>query len=222
MRLVRSHRYRDRVEAGETLAELVAARLAERGRSAGRPIVLGLPRGGVPVAAPVADRLDAELDVLTVRKIGTPGQRELAMGAVASGDLTVFNEDLIDRLGLRPRVIEERVQQARHELAAQDARLRGGRPAPELTDRVVVIVDDGLATGATMQAAARAVRTAAPALLVAAVPVGAPESSRLIAALTDVFVCPLQPVTFSAVGQWYVDFSATSDDDVERLLAGHR
>lgn len=222
MELVRSHRYRDRVDAGKALADAVAERLGDGPPTERRPIVLGLPRGGVPVAAPVAERLGAELDILTVRKIGTPGQRELAMGAVASGDLTVFNEDLIERLGLRSGVIEERVQQARAELAAQDSRLRGGRPAPELTDRMVVIVDDGLATGATMQAAARAVRTATPSLLVAAVPVGAPESCRLIEMITDVFVCPLQPSTFSAVGQWYVDFSATSDDDVDRLLRAAR
>lgn len=185
-------------------------------------VVLGLPRGGVPVAAKVAERIGAELDVLTVRKIGTPGQRELAIGAVASGGLTVFNEDLIDQIGLSPHELEDRAAAARTELAAQEARFRPDRGAMQLTGRTVVVVDDGLATGATMQAAIRAVRTAQPSRLVAAVPVGAPESCALIAELADVLVCPLRPPLFSAVGQWYGDFSATSDDEVLRLLAEHQ
>lgn len=184
-------------------------------------IVLGLPRGGVPVAAPVAERLGADLDVLTVRKIGAPGQRELAIGAVASGGLTVLNDELIAQLRLPAGVIRDRTDAAREELAAQEERFRRGRPPLPLADRVVVIVDDGLATGATMQAAVRAVRTAGPVRVVAAVPVGAPESCELVTELTDAFVCPMRPVLFSAVGQWYHDFSATSDDDVLHLLAAH-
>jgi putative phosphoribosyl transferase len=217
------HRYRDRDEAGRVLADLVAERLAAEGDvpGEGRPIVLGLPRGGVPVAAVIADRVGGELDVLCVRKVGTPGQRELALGAVASGGLTVLNDDLIYQLGLPDKAIRRSIEAAEEELAAQEARFRPDRPPLSLGRRVVIVVDDGLATGATMRAALQAVRTATPARLVGAVPVGAPESCQLVEALTDDFVCPLRPPLFSAVGQWYHDFSATSDADVHRLLAEH-
>jgi predicted phosphoribosyltransferase len=218
------HRYRDRDEAGRVLAELVAERLAAAGGVPGeaRPLALGLPRGGVPVAAVIAERVDGELDVLCVRKVGTPGQRELALGAVASGGLTVLNDDLIHQLGLSERAVGRSIEAAEEELVAQEARFRPNRPPLELGGRVVIVVDDGLATGATMRAAVRAVRTAEPARLIAAVPVGAPESCQAVEALTDDFVCPMRPPLFSAVGQWYVDFSATSDADVHRLLAAHQ
>src|SRR5262249_58607747 len=134
------------------------------------------PRGGVPVAAPVARRLGAELDVLAVRKIGTPGHSELAIGAIASGGLVVHNEGLVAQLGLRRRAVERRVDQARDELLTQERRLRGDRPRPELAGRVVVLVDDGLATGATMRAAVLAVRTTTPRRIVVAVPVGPPDT----------------------------------------------
>ncbi|MGI9053994.1 MAG: phosphoribosyltransferase [Ilumatobacteraceae bacterium] len=225
---MRRRAYQDRHEAGTELADLVAIHLA--GHLAGTDrspntvdvdvVVLGLARGGVPVAAPIAVRLGAPLDVLTVRKIGAPGQRELAIGAVASGGLIMFNDDLVARLGLRRREIDDLAARARAELVEKEARFRRDHPAVPLAGRVVVVVDDGLATGATMQVALAAVRTAEPASMVAAIPVGAPDSCRRVAESADVLICPFQPEDFSAVGQWYRDFSATSDDEVLRLLAG--
>ena len=214
-------RYEDRDEAGRVVAELVA-KCVEAADDDRPPIVLGLPRGGVPVAAPVAERLGADLDVLTVRKIGAPGQRELAVGAVASGGLTVLNDELIAQLRLPAGVVRRPHQcgAARSWRRRRNGSGAVGHHSPSGTG-CVVIVDDGLATGATMQAAVRAVRTAGPIRVVAAVPVGAPESCALVAELTDAFVCPMRPVLFSAVGQWYHDFSATSDDDVLHLLAAH-
>jgi putative phosphoribosyl transferase len=212
---MRWSRYRSRVEAGRVLADDVARRV-----SAGRVVVLGLPRGGVPVAAEVAARLGAPLDVLTVRKIGTPGHVELAIGAMASGGLVVRNDDLIARLGLSAADVATRVEIARRELDDRDRRLRGDRPPPDLADAVVVLVDDGLATGATMRAAVGAVRSAGPAQVVVAVPVGPPDTVAELATLADEVVCPRQPPGFVAVGEWYRDFSATTDDEVIALLRG--
>jgi predicted phosphoribosyltransferase len=217
MRLT-SSRYRDRTEAGRVLAEHVAASADDALAS----VVLALPRGGVPVAAPVAERLGAPLDVLTVRKVGTPGHEELALGAVASGGLVVLNEDLVRRLGLDEQAVAARVEIARRELAARDRRLRGDRPPPDLAGKRVVLVDDGLATGATMRAAVAAVRSAGPARVVVAVPVGPPETVEELAALADEVICPLQPQDFAAVGQWYRDFSETTDAQVAELLARRR
>jgi putative phosphoribosyl transferase len=211
-------RYRDRHEAGKILADHVAERMPPRGEDEAPPIVLGLPRGGVPVAAPVAARLGAPLDVLTVRKIGTPHHEELAIGAVASGGLRVLNDELIAHLGVPPSVVEERTNLALRELEQREARLRGDRPPVPLAGRTVVVVDDGLATGATMRAAVRALRSADAATVVVAVPVGAPDSCGELEALADLVVCPRRPVDFSAVGQWYDDFSATTDAEVIELL----
>jgi putative phosphoribosyl transferase len=210
--------FRDRAEAGEVLAEAVAERLGPGVDGAG-VVVLGLPRGGVPVAAAVARRLGATLDILAVRKIGTPGHTELAIGAIASGGLVVHNEALVAQLGLKRRAVEKRIELARDELDAQERRLRGDRPRPELAGHIVVLVDDGLATGATMRAAVLAVRTAGAARVVVAVPVGPPDTCGELAMVADDVVCPVQPPMFVAVGQWYDDFSATTDDDVLRLLA---
>jgi putative phosphoribosyl transferase len=208
--------YRNRQEAGEVLAKHVAEHL---GPDPGPVTVLGLARGGVPVGAPIADRLGADLDVLTVRKIGTPGHRELAIGAVASGGLMVVNDDLIARLGLRRSDVEAQAELARRELAERESRFRREASARPLDGQTVIVVDDGLATGATMRAAIDAVRAADPAAVIAAVPVGAPDSCELVAESADALICPLQPAGFSAVGQWYDDFSTTTDDDVLRLLA---
>jgi putative phosphoribosyl transferase len=211
-------RYRDRLEAGRILADRVAERLPPGDSATPPPVVLGLPRGGVPVAAPVAARLGAPLDVLAVRKIGTPHHEELAIGAVASGGLRVLNDELIAHLGLSPPVVEERTDLARRELEQREARLRGDRPPVPLAGRTVVVVDDGLATGATMRAAVAAVRSAGADKVIVAVPVGAPDSCAELETLADVVVCPLRPGDFSAVGQWYDDFSATTDSEVVQLL----
>jgi putative phosphoribosyl transferase len=210
---MRWSRYRSRRDAGRVLADEVAARLPE-----GPVVVLGLPRGGVPVAAEVAQRLGAPLDVLTVRKVGTPGHVELAIGAVASGGLVVRNDALIARLGLRAHEVAARVDVARRELAERDARLRGDRPRPALSGTTVVLVDDGLATGATMRVAIAAVRAASAARVVVAVPVGPPDTVAAIAALADEVVCPRQPPDFVAVGQWYREFGETTDAEVIALL----
>jgi len=212
-------RYVDRDDAGAQLADAVTTALGPAAPA--DVVVLGLPRGGVPVAARVAARLGAVLDILAVRKVGTPGHTELAIGAIASGGLVVRNDDLVAQLGLRDRAVERRVAVARKELEDQERRLRGDRPRPPLTGRIVVLVDDGLATGATMRAAVLAVRTAEPRRIVVAVPVGPPDACAELATVADDVVCPLQPPDFMAVGQWYVDFSTTTDDDVLRLLGGH-
>jgi putative phosphoribosyl transferase len=208
----------DRTDAGEVLAAAVADALGPDVPGS-TVVVLGLPRGGIPVAAPVARRLGATLDLLAVRKVGTPGHVELAIGAIASGGLVFINEPLVAQLGLRQRDVDTRLDVARRELDDQERRLRGDRPRPELEDRVVVLVDDGVATGATMRAAVLAVRTADPRCIVVAVPVGPPDTCAELAAVADDLVCPVQPPAFTAVGQWYRDFSTTTDEDVLRLLA---
>jgi putative phosphoribosyl transferase len=208
----------DRTDAGEVLAAAVADALGPEAAGSAL-VVLGLPRGGIPVAAVVARRLDATLDLLAVRKVGTPGHVELAIGAIASGGLVFINELLVAQLGLRRREVEARLDVARRELEDQERRLRGDRPRPDLEGRVVVLVDDGLATGATMRAAVLAVRTANPQRVVVAVPVGPPDTCAELAAVADDLVCPVQPPAFAAVGQWYRNFSTTTDEDVLRLLA---
>ena len=157
--------------------------------------------------------------MLGVRKIGAPQHHELAIGAVASGELVVLNDHVIAMLALGDAAVERRTDVARHELVEQERRLRGDRPRPSLAGRTVILVDDGLATGATMRAAVVAVRTAGPQCLVVAVPVGPPDTCAELEAVADIVVCPRQPSRFVAVGEWYADFSATTDADVLRLLA---
>ncbi|MEU5539647.1 phosphoribosyltransferase family protein [Streptomyces sp. NPDC020362] len=209
-------RFRDRAEAGRTLAGLLSE-LSERGELPD-PLVLALPRGGIAVAAPVARALGAPLDVLVVRKIGAPHHEEFAVGALAPGDEPLFDADTLDHLGLTEQRLAPVVERERRELARREQLYRGDRPPPDLTGRTVIVVDDGLATGATARAALRHLRHRAPARTVLAVPVGAPDSLDLLAAEADLVVCPHRPAAFSAVGQWYDDFEQLTDADVLDVL----
>jgi predicted phosphoribosyltransferase len=182
-------------------------------------VVLALPRGGVPVAYEVARALHAPLDVFLVRKLGVPGHRELAMGAIASGDVRVLNEDVVRWYRIPEEVIDEVAREEQAELERRESAYRAGRSPVEVSDRVVLLVDDGLATGSSMKAAVRAVRARTPSRIVVAVPVGAPETCRELATIADEVVCARTPADFSAVGQWYLDFSQTTDDEVRQLLS---
>jgi putative phosphoribosyl transferase len=206
-------RFRDRAEAGRLLGERLSA-------YAGRAdvVVLGLPRGGVPVAREVARALGAPLDVFLVRKLGHPGQPELAMGAIASGGTRVLNEQLVRELRLGEDLIERAAEQETAELERRELAYRGDRPPPELGDRTVVLVDDGLATGATMRAAAAAVRSRRPRRLVVAVPTAPPHALEELSGEADDVVALIAPDPFHAVGLWYEDFGELSDDQVRQLL----
>src|SRR2546421_6309597 len=205
--------YPDRQHAGRELGERLRL-------FAGRPdlIVLGLPRGGVPVAAEVAKALGAPLGVFVVRKLGVPGHEEFAMGAVASGGVLLLDEGVVRRLRLRREEVERKVAEELRELERRERAYRDGREPPELDGKTVILVDDGLATGATMHAAALAVRRLNPARVVVAVPVAAAETCEELRAVVDETVCLLTPHPFRAVGLWYEDFAQTSDDEVRRLL----
>jgi predicted phosphoribosyltransferase len=206
-------RFRDRAEAGRQLAE----RLSPYAKRAD-VTVLALPRGGVPVAFEVARALSAPLDVFLVRKLGVPGHPELAMGAMASGGIRVLNDDLIRELGIPNAAIEEVAARERIELDRRQQLYRGGRAFPPLRDRTVVLVDDGLATGATMEAAVRAARQESPARVVVAAPVAARETVARLANVADDVVCVATPEPFQAVGLWYEVFDQTSDEEVIDLL----
>ena len=204
--------FRDRRHAGRRLATLLLP-YAEAD-----PVVLALPRGGVPVGYEIAQRLRAPLDVLVVRKLGVPGHEELAMGALASGGARVLNEDVVRLLGLGEAEIERVAAQEQQELERRERLYRGERPPTPVAGRTVILVDDGLATGATMRAAARSLREREPRTLVAAVPVGAPDSCARLARHVDRMVCLEQPPRFFGVGRWYRQFLQTTDDEVRRLL----
>jgi len=209
----RAVRFSDRREAGRVLATKLAP---YAGRS--DVVVLALPRGGMPVAAEVAAALNAPLDVFIVRKLGVPYQPELAMGAIASGGVRVLNDEVIALAQITSPMLEAATRIAREELARREHAYRNGRPAVPLKDKVVILVDDGLATGSTMRAAVEAVRRLQPSHVVVAVPVGAPETCRELALMADDVICVEMPVPFSAVGLWYEDFSQTTDDEVRALL----
>jgi putative phosphoribosyl transferase len=209
--------FRDRSHAGRALAGMLA-------RYAGRPdvVVLALPRGGVPVGYEVARALGAPLDVFPVRKLGVPGREELAMGAIAAGGVVVVNDEVVRRLDIPEAVIDEAAAEERQELDRRAEAYRGGRPAPNLRGKTVVLVDDGLATGSTMRAAVAAVRRLGPAGVVVAVPVGALETCDQFRRVADDVVCAETPEPFFAVGSWYQDFAQTTDEEVRELLARSR
>ncbi len=203
----------DRVEAGRLLAE-------QLGAYAGRPdvIVMALPRGGVPVAYEIATRLRVPLDIFLVRKLGAPGQPELAMGAIATGGARVLSDDVIRYLAVSPDVIEAVARAEQVELERRERAYRGDRPTPNLHDRVVMLVDDGLATGSSMRAAIAAVKTQLPSQIVVAVPVAARETCEELKREVDTVICLRTPEPFVAVGLWYEDFSPTTDEEVRELL----
>jgi putative phosphoribosyl transferase len=207
--------YGDRRAAGHLLAE----RVAELDLT--DPVVLGLPRGGVVVAAPVAERLGVPLDVWCVRKVGVPGQEELALGAVSSGGIRVLEQAIVDRLGLSPDEIDHLVEGRFEALAEQESALRGDRPPPQVAGRTVVVIDDGLATGATARAACMALRAADARFVVLAVPVASTTGVRTVTEAADHIVCPAVPMHFWAVGQWYRDFGEVTDGEVLALLNLH-
>lgn len=209
--------FRHRSAAGRVLAARVA-------HYADRPdvLVLGLPRGGVPVAYEVAQALGAPLDVFLVRKLGAPGHEELAMGAVASGGVRVLNERVVRGLDIADAVIDAVAAREEQELRRRERVYRGDRPPPDVRGRTVILVDDGLATGATMLAAIRALRLQAPARIVVAVPTGSPDTCEQLRGESDEVICAITPQPFSAVGLWYDDFAQTSDDEVRALLARSR
>ncbi len=209
-----THRFRDRADAGRRLA---AALTDYAGRS--DVIVLALPRGGVPVAYEVARALRAPLDVFVVRKLGVPDEPELAMGAIATGGVRVLNRDVVTMLGITPQVIDAVAAREGAELERRERAYRGARAAPSLAGRTVILVDDGLATGATMRAAAVALKNHHPARVVIAVPTAAPEVCDDFRDEVDEVVCAETPQRFGAVGMWYDDFRQTSDEDVRDLLS---
>jgi predicted phosphoribosyltransferase len=206
--------FRDRRDAGRKIAE----RLAAYGN---RPdvVVLGLPRGGVPVAYEVARALNVPLDVFTVRKLGVPGHAELAMGAVASGGVRVLNRDVIDVLQIPDYVIDRVAEREQEELERRERLYRDDRPFPDLRGKTLILVDDGLATGSTMQAAATALRKQNPARLVVAVPVGSAATCDEFRHEVDEVLCAITPEPLDGIGLWYEDFSQMTDEEVRELLA---
>jgi putative phosphoribosyl transferase len=205
--------FRNRADAGRALADLVRWSIPDP-----NPLILALPRGGVPVGFEVAHALQAELDVFVVRKLGLPGQEELAIGAIASGGVRVLNESLIWDLRLSPHLIERITAEAEAELQRREELYRRGRPALAVRGRTVILVDDGLATGATMKAASAALRAQGPTRIIVAVPVAAKEIFEEFRTTATGIVCLYTPKQFTSVGVWYEDFSQTSDEEVEHLL----
>jgi predicted phosphoribosyltransferase len=204
----------NRTEAGRQLAARLAA-------YSGRDdvVVLALPRGGVPVAFEVAQALGAPLDVFLVRKLGMPGREELALGAIATGGVRVLNDELIQSLQVPNDVIEQVTAEEQRELVRRERAYRDDRPAPELRDRMVILIDDGLATGATMRAAVAALRQQHPKQIIVAAPIGAPETCTAMREVADQVICARMPEPFYGVGLWYDDFSQTTDEEVRQLLA---
>jgi putative phosphoribosyl transferase len=213
MSVVSMQSFADRVEAGQVLAAKLSAY-----RDRDDVLVLALPRGGVPVASEVARALNVPFDVFVVRKLGVPGHEELAMGAIASGGVRQLNHDVVDALGIPQNMIDAVAAREQRELERREQAYRGARPPLALINKTIIIVDDGLATGATMSAAIMAARQQHPARVIAAAPVGAVSSCAGLATEADEVVCARTPEPFVAVGMWYRDFAPTTDDEVRSLL----
>ena len=209
--------FRDRTEAGRMLAHRLAAYA-----NYSDAMVLALPRGGVPVAFEIAEALNLPLDILVVRKLGVPGHEEFAMGAIASGGARILNQDLIRQLSLSDEIIGHIVAREQRELERRERTYRGQRPELDVRDHIVIIVDDGLATGSSMRAAITALRQKRPTKLIVAVPVGARMTCSELEALADEVICLEKPENFSAVGLWYRDFSQVMDEEVNDLLERNR
>jgi len=205
--------FRNRAEAGHLLAQKLIA-------YAYRPdvLVLGLPRGGVPVAFEVAKALQVPLDIWLVRKLGVPTQKELAMGAIATGGVRVLNQEVVNWLGISDEVIDKVAAQEQQELERRNQVYRGNRPAPDVRNRTIILVDDGLATGSTMHAAITSIRQQQPDRIIVAVPVAPPSVYKDFKHEADEIVCLQTPELFHAIGVWYVDFSQTTDQEVRDLL----
>jgi putative phosphoribosyl transferase len=206
-------RFRNRAEAGSLLA-----RKLERYRDVAGVLVLGLPRGGVPVAYEVAIALNAPLDILLVRKLGVPGQDELAMGALASNGIQILNQPVIEYLGIPEPIVEAVTEQELEELERRERLYRGVRPPADIRGKTVIVIDDGLATGSTMKAAIAALRRQNPEKIVIAVPTAAPETCEELKSAADEVVCAITPEPFYAVGFSYEDFEQTTDEEVKELI----
>jgi len=205
--------FKDRTDAGRKLAQRLIHYAGRR-----NVIVLALPRGGVPVGNEVAKALDVPLDIFLVRKLGSPGQEELAMGAIASGGIRVLNEDVVKLLVIRQDEIERVAAREQQELARREHVYRGDRPMPVLRDQTIILVDDGLATGTTMRAAVVAIRSQRPERIVVAVPTAPRETCQKFENEVDEIICATTPEHFRALGEWYEDFRQTTDEEVRSLL----
>lgn len=206
-------KYRNRQEAGKMLAQALNYYANQKD-----VLVLGLPRGGVPVAFEIAQALHAPLDVFIVRKLGVPGHEELAMGAIAMDGAQVFNEEIIRELAIPQAAISRVIASEEEELKRRELSYRGNRPFPTIKDKTIILVDDGIATGATMRAAIKALRQLKPVRIIVAVPVAEIGMCETMQSLVDQFICPMRPSYFYAVGAWYEDFSQTTDEEVYTLL----
>ncbi|QMT61446.1 phosphoribosyltransferase [Legionella sp. PC997] len=205
--------YQDRFHAGRVLADLLK-KYAKRTDV----LILALPRGGVPVAYEIANKLSLPFDIFIVRKLGVPGHAELAMGAIASGGITVLNDEIVNAMLISKEAINTIQKSEQDELLRRELVYRGKKPFPNLEGKTVILVDDGIATGYTMRAAIAALKQKNPAKIIVSVPVAARSTCDEIAPLVDEIICPMRPVNFYAVGLWYSDFSQTTDDEVMQLL----
>jgi predicted phosphoribosyltransferase len=215
--MISANRFRDRIAAGQALAQHFLDRRIRK-----KTVVLALPRGGVPVAQQIAEALAVPMDVFMVRKVGPAGHSQIAIGAIATGGVQLIDDTLIAQAKIPTGVVSQMIANETAELKRREALYRGGTPALNLTHKSIILVDDGVATGYTMRVAILALRQLNPAHVTVAIPVGAPETCRVIAALVDELICPLQPSPFHAVGLWYDHFPAITDEEVREEIAEAR